>query len=68
MPFAGTLMDLEIIRLSEICQRHISYAITYMWKHNKHHTNKRTQNRNRDTDAENRVIVAKGVRWCKRIN
>ena len=31
MPFATTLMDLEIIILSEANQRHISYDITYMW-------------------------------------
>ena len=31
MPFAATRMDLEIIILSEVSQRQISYAITYVW-------------------------------------
>ena len=31
MPFAAIWMDLEIIILSEVNQRQISYDITYMW-------------------------------------
>ena len=31
MPFAATWMDLEMITLSEVSQRQISYNITYMW-------------------------------------
>ena len=31
MPFAATWMDLEMIILSEVGQRQISYDITYMW-------------------------------------
>ena len=31
MPFAATWMDLEIIILSEVSQRQISYDIIYMW-------------------------------------
>ena len=31
MPFAATWMDLEVIILSEVSQRQISYDITYMW-------------------------------------
>ena len=31
MPFAATLMDLEIIILNEVRERQISYDITYMW-------------------------------------
>ena len=31
MPFVATWMDLEIIILSEVSQRQISYDIAYMW-------------------------------------
>jgi len=31
MPFTATWMDLEIIILSEISQRQISYDIIHMW-------------------------------------
>ena len=31
MPFAPTWLDLEIIILSEVSQRQMSYDITYMW-------------------------------------
>ena len=31
MAFAATWMDLQIIILSEVSQRQISYDITYMW-------------------------------------
>ena len=31
MPFAATWLDLELIILSEVGQRQISYDITYMW-------------------------------------
>ena len=31
MPFAATWMDVEIIILNEVSQRHIPYDITYMW-------------------------------------
>ena len=31
MTFAATQIDLEIIILSELSQRQISYYITYMW-------------------------------------
>ena len=31
MPLAATQMDLEIIILSEVRERQISYDITYMW-------------------------------------
>ena len=31
MSFSATWMDLEIIILSEVSQRQISYDITYMW-------------------------------------
>ena len=62
MPFAATWMDLEIIILSEVSQTktNIWYHLyveskiwhkwTYLW------------NRNRLTDIENRLVVAKGER------
>ena len=31
MPFAAIWMDLEMVILSEVSQRQISYDITYMW-------------------------------------
>ena len=31
MPFAATLMGIEIIILSKLSQRQISYDIAYMW-------------------------------------
>ena len=31
MPFAATWVDLEIIIVSEVSQRQISYDISYMW-------------------------------------
>ena len=34
MHFAATWMDLEIIILSEVRERQISYDITYMWNLN----------------------------------
>ena len=39
MPFAATWMDLEIITLSEVSQRQISYDITYMRNLQKNDTN-----------------------------
>ena len=42
MPFVVTGMDLEIIILSEISQRQISYDITYMWNLNKTETDPHT--------------------------
>ena len=32
IPFAATWMDLELIILSEVQERQISFGITYMWK------------------------------------
>ena len=39
MPFAATWMDLEIIILSEVRGRQISYDIAYMWNLKKNGTN-----------------------------
>ena len=56
-------MDLEIIVLSEVNQneRQIPYDITYMGNL-KYDANKYLQNRNRFTDIENWLVVAKGER------
>ena len=37
--FAATWIDLEIIILSEVSQRQISYDITYIWNLKKNNTN-----------------------------
>ena len=60
MPFAATLMNLEIITLNEVSQekkRQIPCDITYMWNLN-YDTN--LQNRNRIRDIEDRFVSAKG--------
>ena len=49
MPFAATLMDLEIIILNEVRERQISYVITYMWNTKKWYKWTYLQNR---TDSE----------------
>ena len=42
MPFAATWMNLEIIILSEVRKRQISYDIAYMWNLKKNETNELT--------------------------
>ena len=39
MSFAATWMDLEMVILSEVRERQISYDITYMWNLKKDGTN-----------------------------
>ena len=60
MPFAATWKDLEIIILSEISQRQISYDIACMC--NLKMQINLLQNRNRATDIENKLMVTKGER------
>ena len=54
-------MDLEIIMLSEVKERLISYDITYVWNI-KNNTNGCTYKTNRFTDRENKLVDTKGER------
>ena len=63
-----TWMDLEIIILSEVSHTNTN-DITYMWNL-KYDTNKHPRNRNRLTNIENRLVVAKvwvGEEWIGRL-
>ena len=60
MPFAGTWMDLEIIKVSEVRERQTSYSSTYMWNLRKWSKSTYIQNRNRLTDTGNKLLVTKG--------
>ena len=64
VPLAATWMDLEIViqwSKSER-KRQISYNITYMWNLEKWYRWSCLQNRNRDTDVENKCMDTKGGR------
>ena len=63
MPFASTWMQLEIIILSELSQRHISYDITYMWNLKINDTNELFYKTNKLTNFENKLMVTKGEMW-----
>ena len=58
MLLAATWMDLEIMILSELSQRQISYII-YMWNLKKG-TNELTYKTERVTDVENKLMVTRG--------
>ena len=62
MPFAATWMDQEIIILSEISQRKISYDIAYLWNLKQMIQMNYIQNRNRPIDIENKLMVTKQKR------
>ena len=68
MPFAETWIHLEITILDEIKldrERQMSYDIAYMWNlKKKNDTDKLIhKNRNRPTDIENKLTLAKGKGW-----
>ena len=60
MPFAATWIVLEIIVLSEISQRQISYDNPYMWNPKKWYEWTYVQNKNRVIDLGNKIRVTKG--------
>ena len=64
--FAATWMDLEIVILSEISQRQMSYDITYIWNLKKWY--KWIYLENRLTDFENKLTVIKGEIWMGRMS
>ena len=51
---------IEIIVLSEVSQRQISYDIIYMWNLKKNDTNELIYKTEIDSDIENKVMVTKG--------
>ena len=61
MPFAATWMDLEIITFSEVSQteKDKNHDITHMRNLKKWYKWTYLQNRNRDTDVENKCMDTK---------
>ena len=57
---AVTGMDLDIVVLSQVRERQISYDITYTWNLKKRYVLTYLQNRNRLIDTENKFVVTKG--------
>ena len=61
MSFAPTWMDLEMVILNEVKKsRRISHDIPYMWNLKINDTNELTYKTERDSDLENRLMVARG--------
>ena len=67
MPSAETWMDLETMILTEVSQRQIPCAITYM-QNIKWIQMNYLQNRNRIIDIENKSMITKRERWQSGIN
>ena len=57
---AATWMDPEIVILSQVRERQISYDTAYMWNLKKGYKWTYLQNRNRVTDVENTLTVIRG--------
>ena len=57
---AVTGMYLDIVVLSQVRERQISYDITYTWNLKKWYVLTYLQNRNRLIDTENKFVVTKG--------
>ena len=64
MPFVATWMDLEIIILSEVSQRKTNIIWHHLYVESKKNDTNETylKNRNRLTNIENELMVAKGER------
>ena len=62
MPFAETWMDLEVIILSEVRERQISYDIIYMWNL-KYDTNELIYKTERDRHREQTCGCHRGGGW-----
>ena len=56
MPFAATWMDLEMITLSEVSQRQVSYDITYMWHLKQNDSNEFIYNTEIDVHTKKRNL------------
>ena len=61
MPFAATWIDLEIIILSEVREREISYDIAYMWSL-KNDINELVYKTERDSQTQKTNMITKGRR------
>ena len=62
MPFVATWIDLEMIILSEVNQRQISYYIIYMWNMKKSYTNELIYKTERFTNTQSTRMVTQGER------
>ena len=61
MPFAATWMDLEMITLSEVSQRQVSYDIAYMWHLKQNDSNEFIYNTEIDVHTKKRNLwIPKG--------
>ena len=59
--FAATLMDLEIIPLSEVSQTQVTSYIPYLWNP-ENDTDELIYKTEKDSDIENKLTVTKGER------